>query len=175
MYIWSGLIKNYYLNKWYNYIKTTGFSWSFQKQLWVVTPCYPIYPFHFHGNGFCFHNRQTYKTSDWLYSHSSTTMGLFDKLASMLRVRKEQVNILVIGLNNSGKSTIVNHFKEPEEKSAAIVPTVGFNVERFQSEWIWWLYLNTVSLEIFCRPRNSVYGLWHVRCWAVPKLMGAPL
>lgn len=86
-------------------------------------------------------------------------MGLFDKLASMLRVRKEQVNILVIGLNNSGKSTIVNHFKEPEEKSAAIVPTVGFNVERFQSEWIWWLYLNTVSLEIFCRPRNSVYGL----------------
>lgn len=63
-------------------------------------------------------------------------MGLFDKLATMLKVRKEQVNILVIGLNNSGKSTIVNHFKEADEKSSIVVPTVGFSVERFQSELI---------------------------------------
>lgn len=62
-------------------------------------------------------------------------MGLFDKLATMLKVRKEQVNILVIGLNNSGKSTIVNHFKEADERSSIVVPTVGFSVEKFQSEW----------------------------------------
>lgn len=62
-------------------------------------------------------------------------MGLFDALAGMLKIRKEQINILVVGLNNSGKSTIVNHFKDPEERSAHIVPTVGFNVEKFQSEW----------------------------------------
>lgn len=62
-------------------------------------------------------------------------MGLFDKLAGMLKVRKEQVNILVIGLNNSGKSTIVNHFKEADERSSIVVPTVGFSVERFQSEF----------------------------------------
>lgn len=78
------------------------------------------------------------------YSKSSVTvpkcppdprpiMGLFDKLAGMLKVRKEQVNILVIGLNNSGKSTIVNHFKQPDERSSIVVPTVGFSVERFQS------------------------------------------
>lgn len=61
-------------------------------------------------------------------------MGLFDMLAGMLKVRKEQINILVIGLNNSGKSTIVNHFKDPEERSQSTLPTVGFNVEKFQSE-----------------------------------------
>lgn len=61
-------------------------------------------------------------------------MGLFDILAGMLKVRKEQINILVIGLNNSGKSTIVNHFKDPEERSQVTLPTVGFNVEKFQSE-----------------------------------------
>lgn len=63
-------------------------------------------------------------------------MGLFDKLASILKLRKEQINILVVGLNNSGKSTIVNHFKNPDEKSTITVPTVGFNVEKFQSDII---------------------------------------
>ncbi|XP_058054766.1 ADP-ribosylation factor-like protein 6 isoform X2 [Anopheles bellator] len=59
-------------------------------------------------------------------------MGLFDKLANMLRMKKEQINILVVGLNNSGKSTIVNHFKNPNERTSIIVPTVGFSVERFE-------------------------------------------
>lgn len=61
-------------------------------------------------------------------------MGLFDMLAGMLKARQEKINILVIGLNNSGKSTIVNHFKDPEERSQVCLPTVGFNVEKFQSE-----------------------------------------
>ena len=60
-------------------------------------------------------------------------MGLFDALAGILKMKKEQINILVVGLNNSGKSTIVNHFKHPDERSSITVPTVGFNVERFQS------------------------------------------
>ena len=62
-------------------------------------------------------------------------MGLFDRIGKILKVKKEQVNILVVGLNNSGKSTIVNHFKNPDERSSIIVPTVGFSVERFQSEF----------------------------------------
>ncbi|ETN64679.1 hypothetical protein AND_003579 [Anopheles darlingi] len=62
-------------------------------------------------------------------------MGLFDKLANMLKMKKEQINILVVGLNNSGKSTIVNHFKNPNERTSIIVPTVGFSVERFESEY----------------------------------------
>lgn len=61
-------------------------------------------------------------------------MGLFQKLAFFLGIRRKEVNVLVIGLNNSGKSTIINHFKDEEEKVAEIVPTVGFNVEKFQSK-----------------------------------------
>jgi len=39
--------------------------------------------------------------------------------------------VLVVGLDNSGKTTVMNHFKPPEEKITEIVPTVGFNVEKF--------------------------------------------
>lgn len=63
-------------------------------------------------------------------------MGLFSKFVYFLGVRKKEVNVLVVGLNNSGKSTVVNHFKNDEEKTAEIVPTVGFSVEKFQSKLI---------------------------------------
>lgn len=107
-------------------------------------------------------------------------MGLFDKLASMLKVRKEQVNILVVGLNNSGKSTIVNHFKLPEEKSSIIVPTVGFNVERFQSEsWklslLHYLGIQVPYLLVHYRSRHPVHSLRHVRRRQVSELVGASL
>ena len=62
-------------------------------------------------------------------------MGLFTKFVYLLGVRKKEVNVLVVGLNNSGKSTVVNHFKNEEERVSEIVPTVGFSVERFQSEY----------------------------------------
>lgn len=81
-------------------------------------------------------------------------MGLFDMLAGMLKTRQEKINILVIGLNNSGKSTIVNHFKDPEERSQVCLPTVGFNVEKFQSECPHFdtqldSYFNFLSINVF--------------------------
>jgi ADP-ribosylation factor-like protein 6 len=62
-------------------------------------------------------------------------MGFWDKLVNLLGFKKREVNILVVGLNNSGKSTVINHFKPEEDKSTEIVPTVGFNVEKFRSEY----------------------------------------
>ena len=50
----------------------------------------------------------------------------------MCRMLKE-CNMLVVGLDNSGKSTILNHFMPEEQKRLDIVPTVGFNVEKFKS------------------------------------------
>ncbi|XP_050296752.1 ADP-ribosylation factor-like protein 6 [Anthonomus grandis grandis] len=61
-------------------------------------------------------------------------MGLFQKLAHFLGVRKKEVNVLVVGLNNSGKTTVVNSFKNEENQTNEIVPTVGFSVERFQNQ-----------------------------------------
>jgi ADP-ribosylation factor-like protein 6 len=61
-------------------------------------------------------------------------MGLFDKLANILGLKKKECNVLVVGLDNSGKSTVLNHFKPDDEKHHDIVPTVGFSVEKFKSK-----------------------------------------
>jgi len=62
-------------------------------------------------------------------------MGFFDKLVSVLGLRKKECNVLVVGLDNSGKSTVLNHFKPEEQRTSDIVPTVGFNVEKFKSRF----------------------------------------
>jgi len=61
-------------------------------------------------------------------------MGFFDRLTSVLGLRKKECNVLVVGLDNSGKSTLLNHFKPEEYQNSNIVPTVGFNVEKFKSK-----------------------------------------
>lgn len=61
-------------------------------------------------------------------------MGLFDKLTCFLGLKKREVKILVVGLNNSGKSTIINQLKPEEERSSEIVPTVGLSVEKFKNQ-----------------------------------------
>lgn len=71
-------------------------------------------------------------------------MGLFQKLALFLGLRKKEVNVLVIGLNNSGKSTVINRFKNEEDRLTEIVPTVGFSVERFQREYLLIIYYRKV-------------------------------
>lgn len=61
-------------------------------------------------------------------------MGLFGRLSSWLGVKKKEANVLVVGLDNSGKTTIINHIKPPEAKSTDIVPTIGFTVEKFATK-----------------------------------------
>lgn len=38
-------------------------------------------------------------------------MGLFDKLAGWLGLKKKEVHVLCLGLDNSGKTTIINYLK----------------------------------------------------------------
>ncbi|GAB6018463.1 ADP-ribosylation factor-like protein 6 [Chamberlinius hualienensis] len=61
-------------------------------------------------------------------------MGLLDKLTLWLGVRRKEVDILVVGLDNSGKTTILNYLKAENKRSLEIVATVGFNVEKFKHE-----------------------------------------
>lgn len=69
-------------------------------------------------------------------------MGMFKKISTFFKNKSEKVTILVIGLNNSGKSTIINHFKSPQEQAAITVPTVGFSLEQIRSTLLKYL-LNT--------------------------------
>ena len=43
-------------------------------------------------------------------------------------------NVVVVGLDNSGKTTIINRLKPQEARSMDVVPTVGFTVEKFKSK-----------------------------------------
>lgn len=78
-------------------------------------------------------------------------MGLFDKLSKILKLKKEAMTILVVGLNNSGKSTIINHFKNTDDRNSITVPTVGFSIEKFQSKSKNWKSF-FFNFENFFRP-----------------------
>ncbi|XP_068147634.1 ADP-ribosylation factor-like protein 6 [Drosophila tropicalis] len=60
-------------------------------------------------------------------------MGMLHNLTDLIKIKKDKMTILVLGLNNSGKSTIINHFKKSNEQNAIMVPTVGFMIEQFYS------------------------------------------
>jgi len=61
-------------------------------------------------------------------------MGIFDRLGRFLGLRKTELNVLCIGLDNSGKTTIINKLKPDKSQAQDIVPTVGFTVEKFMSQ-----------------------------------------
>merc|ERR1719253_1330718 len=45
---------------------------------------------------------------------------------------QRQVRILILGLDNAGKTTILYHLKSPGEEPTSTIPTIGFNVETLQ-------------------------------------------
>ncbi|XP_068281034.1 ADP-ribosylation factor-like protein 6 isoform X1 [Nyctibius grandis] len=60
-------------------------------------------------------------------------MGLFDKLAGWLGLKKKEVHVLCLGLDNSGKTTIINKLKPSNAQTQDIVPTIGFTIEKFKT------------------------------------------
>ncbi|XP_069745543.1 ADP-ribosylation factor-like protein 6 isoform X4 [Narcine bancroftii] len=60
-------------------------------------------------------------------------MGLFDKLAGWLGLKKKEVHVLCLGLDNSGKTTIINYLKPSNAQVQDIVPTIGFSIENFKT------------------------------------------
>ncbi|XP_062311925.1 ADP-ribosylation factor-like protein 6 isoform X1 [Osmerus eperlanus] len=97
-------------------------------------------------------------------------MGLLDKLSGWLGLRKKEVNVLCLGLDNSGKTTIINHLKPTnptgsfgplsedwkhvsQTQTQDIVPTIGFNIEKFKS--------SSLSFTVFDMSGQSRYrNLW---------------
>lgn len=58
-------------------------------------------------------------------------MGLWDSFVEWLGLGRREASVLVVGLDNSGKSSILNYLRPNETKLVETVPTVGFNVENF--------------------------------------------
>ncbi|XP_071004671.1 ADP-ribosylation factor-like protein 6 isoform X2 [Oncorhynchus clarkii lewisi] len=96
-------------------------------------------------------------------------MGLLDKLSGWLGLKKKEVNVLCLGLDNSGKTTIINQLKPTNQslfgplsddwkhvsqtQTQDIVPTIGFNIEKFKS--------SSLSFTVFDMSGQSRYrNLW---------------
>ncbi|XP_065908753.1 ADP-ribosylation factor-like protein 6 [Dysidea avara] len=80
-------------------------------------------------------------------------MGLFDKFFGWMKMKKRKAAVLCIGLDNSGKSTIINQLKPAQAQQSDIVPTVGFTVERFTS--------SDISFTVFDMSGQGRYrNLW---------------
>ena len=64
-------------------------------------------------------------------------MGLFKKLSELVSGGSREGSsghphrILLVGLDNSGKSTIIQWLKPKKAVQPEVVPTVGFSVEEF--------------------------------------------
>lgn len=59
-------------------------------------------------------------------------MGLLDKLNDLFS--SKSANLLMVGLDNSGKTSIINWLKTGNSKPTAAAPTVGFSVEKFTAK-----------------------------------------
>ncbi|XP_072301221.1 ADP-ribosylation factor-like protein 6 isoform X4 [Eucyclogobius newberryi] len=80
-------------------------------------------------------------------------MGLLDKLSGWLGLRKKEVNVLCLGLDNSGKTTIINQLKPANTPAQDIVPTIGFNIEKFKT--------SSLSFTVFDMSGQGKYrNLW---------------
>ena len=58
-------------------------------------------------------------------------MGIWSNFLIAIGLAKRKVNVLFVGLDNSGKSTILNRLKIDQTPLEEIVPTIGFTVEKF--------------------------------------------
>ncbi|TPX59670.1 hypothetical protein PhCBS80983_g02287 [Powellomyces hirtus] len=66
-------------------------------------------------------------------------MGIWTTFLTNLGFLRKKVSILILGLDNSGKTTLVTHFLHPPAAGTAggepapppVVPTVGFSLDRF--------------------------------------------
>lgn len=78
-------------------------------------------------------------------------MGIFKRLFG--KFRKQKIRLLVLGLDNSGKTTILN-FMKPKKAVIETVPTVGYAVEEFTK--------NNIQFSAFDMSGQGKYrDLWN--------------
>lgn len=80
-------------------------------------------------------------------------MGFFSSLFSIF-YKKKALKLIVVGLDNSGKSTLINWIKPKKNaKINLITPTVGYNIEQFEK--------NNIDFTIFDMSGQSRYrDMW---------------
>mmetsp|Transcript_8719 Transcript_8719/g.22541 ORF Transcript_8719/g.22541 Transcript_8719/m.22541 type:complete len:102 (-) Transcript_8719:942-1247(-) len=82
---------------------------------------------------------------------------MLKRLTAALSKKDKDVHILVLGLDNSGKSSLIQHIKPKkyQEKAATYeaTPTVGFQTDKF--------HVNNLAITCFDMSGQSRYrSLW---------------
>uniref|UniRef100_A0A1I7VG35 ADP-ribosylation factor-like protein 6 n=1 Tax=Loa loa TaxID=7209 RepID=A0A1I7VG35_LOALO len=80
-------------------------------------------------------------------------MGLLSQISIALGVSRKQVNILMIGLDNSGKSTIINQMKPHEDQVTQVMPSIGCSIEKF-------IFNNTTFMVHDMSGQGKYRNLW---------------
>eukprot|EP00696_Hemimastix_kukwesjijk_P015133 gnl/Hemi2/3262_TR1146_c0_g1_i1.p1 gnl/Hemi2/3262_TR1146_c0_g1~~gnl/Hemi2/3262_TR1146_c0_g1_i1.p1 ORF type:complete len:184 (+),score=40.03 gnl/Hemi2/3262_TR1146_c0_g1_i1:199-750(+) len=80
-------------------------------------------------------------------------MSWFRDFLTFLGILNKKVRVVVLGLNNSGKSTVMNKLKPDSARLKEITPTVGFSVEKFSHK-----RLNFTCYDM--SGHNSYRNLW---------------
>ncbi|VDK88269.1 unnamed protein product [Litomosoides sigmodontis] len=80
-------------------------------------------------------------------------MGLLSQLSIALGVSRKQVSVLMIGLDNSGKSTIINQMKAHEDQLTQVAPSIGYITEKF-------IFNNTIFLVHDMSGQGKYRNLW---------------
>ena len=62
-------------------------------------------------------------------------MGFFDRLGRLLGLKKKELNILCIGLDNSGKTSIINKLK-PDKVSEKLLARLPAHSGRRELMWL---------------------------------------
>ena len=73
-------------------------------------------------------------------------MKFWDSFLTWLKIKKKKANILIVGLDNSGKSTVVQYFQSGGKRTEETVPTIGFKVETFQSNILYIMFSRILYL-----------------------------
>lgn len=74
-------------------------------------------------------------------------MDVFKRLATWLGLSNKRATVLCVGLDNSGKTTVINHFKPPQVKYPMEIIT---NNNKFY-------YNNRQNQKRLCQPLATVW------------------
>lgn len=83
-------------------------------------------------------------------SYLSLIMGLLDRLSGLLGLKKKEVHVLCLGLDNSGKTTIINKLK-PSNVSITVRCCICFLLRgkvKTQNYFVWYHNLIQLCCEI---------------------------
>lgn len=79
-------------------------------------------------------------------------MGIFDRLGRFLGLRKTELNVLCIGLDNSGKTTIINKLK-PDKVSEELIVWLLADTKCDCGKINFLIYLYMVNVPLFTQSQ----------------------